>query len=269
MKEYFEGKKLFGNDFTYQQILSWYNEEAEGYADLGSKDKDSYSYGYHMMNEIHGFSKVQKKQFENVLGFGSAWGYEFEPIAERIKKLTIIEPSDNLVNNHVGHLIPEYVKPEVSGKLSFESNSFDLITCFGTLHHIPNVSFVINELIRVLQPNGFLLLREPIVSMGDWRKPRKGLTKNERGIPLSFFKNELGKYSIEIISAEYCFTNTSTMQRLCNFLTRKAVYSFKSYVIFDKYLSKLLNRNVHYHATRTIHKIGPQSIFYVIRKISN
>jgi len=267
MKEYFEGIKLYGNDFSFNEIKKWYEEEVEGYADLGSKDKKSYTYGYHMLNTIHGFNKLKKINFENVMGFGSAWGYEFEPIIKRIKKLTIIEPSDNLVNNKIGNLSPKYVKPDIIGRLTFDDNSFDLITCFGTLHHIPNVSFVLSELIRVLKPNGYLLLREPIISMGDWRKPRKGLTKNERGIPISFFEKELVKYSIEIVSKDYCFTLTSLIQRVIGFLFKKPIYSYKIYVLFDKFISGLLKHNVKYHATKKINKISPQSIFYVIKKL--
>jgi ubiquinone/menaquinone biosynthesis C-methylase UbiE len=267
MTEYFKADKLYGDDFSFEQIKQWYNEETEGYADLGSKNKISYSYGYHIMNQIHGYNKINKINFENVLGFGSAWGYEFEPIIKKIKNLTIIEPSDNLVNNRIGNLNPKYVKPNIDGSLPFDDNSFDLITCFGTLHHIPNVSFVISELVRVLKTNGYLLLREPIISMGDWREKRRGLTKNERGIPISFFDTELGRYSIEIVSKEYCFTVTSLIQRAIGFFFKKPIYSYKTYVVLDKYISSFLKKNIRYHATRKINKIGPQSIFYVIKKL--
>ena len=267
MNEYFEGKKLYGNDFSLEQITQWYNEEAEGYADLGSKDKESYSYGYHMMNKIHGFDKINGLSFENVLGFGSAFGYEFEPIIKRITNLTIVEPSDNLIKNQIGDLIPKYIKPSIEGRLPLNENSIDLITCFGTLHHIPNVSYVISELIRVMKPNGHLLLREPIFSMGDWQKPRIGLTNNERGIPVSFFDSEFGKYSIEIISKEYCFTTTYLFQKTFGKFFNKALYSYKFYVLFDKYLSILLKKNVRYHAIHKINKIAPSSIFYVIKKL--
>ncbi len=266
MNEYFEGKKLYGDDFSLEQIKQWYDQEAEGYADLGSKNKNSYAYGYHMMNQIHGFNKIKNLNFENVLGFGSAWGYEFEPISKKIGNLTIIEPSDNLINNRINDLTPTYVKPNIDGSLAFNDNSFDLITCFGTLHHIPNVSYVISELIRVLKPDGYLLLREPIISMNDWRKPRKGLTKNERGIPVSFFENIFDKHSVEIVSKEYCFTATSILQRFAGFLFNKPIYSYKSYVLFDKFISGLLRKNVKYHATKKLDRIAPQSIFYVIKK---
>ncbi len=267
MIEYFNGNKLYGNDFSFDQIKQWYDEETEGYADLGSKKKDSYSYGYHMLNQVHGFKKLKETQFDNVLGFGSAWGYEFEPIINKISHLTIIEPSDHLVNNKIGDLTPKYVKPNIDGRLPFENNSFDLITCFGTLHHIPNVSLVLGELIRVLKPDGNLLLREPIISMGDWRNPRRGLTKNERGIPVSFFDSEFSKYPIEVVSKEYCFTVTSLIQQSLGSLFKKPIYSYKSYILFDKYLSSLLKGNVKYHASRKVNKIAPQSIFYVVQKI--
>jgi hypothetical protein len=66
MEEYFDGNKLYGNDYSLEKIKQWYDEEAEGYANLGSKNKSSYFYAYHNMNEIHGFSKIVKKNFESV-----------------------------------------------------------------------------------------------------------------------------------------------------------------------------------------------------------
>jgi SAM-dependent methyltransferase len=267
MNDYFEGNKLYGDDFSLDQIRQWYAEEAEGYADLGSKHKENYLYGYHQLNRVHGYNKIKQSRFRNVLGFGSAWGYEFEPIVEKIGTLTIIEPSDNLVNSKIGDLVPRYVKPNIDGRLPFADHSFDLITCFGTLHHIPNVSFVIGELIRVLNTNGIILLREPIISLGDWRIPRNGLTRNERGIPVPFFDREFSKYPVEIISKSYCFTITPLLQRTVGFLFRKALYSYKTYIVLDKYISRILKNNVRYHATRKINRISPQSIFYVIRKM--
>lgn len=267
MNEYLEGTKLYGDDFSFDQIKVWYDEEAEGYANLGSKHKDSYAYGYHTMNKIHGFDKIKASTFNDVMGFGSAWGYEFEPIIDKIVNLTIIEPSDNLVNNTIGHLKPNYVKPTIEGKLPFEDNSFDLITCFGTLHHIPNVSYILTELVRTLKPGGHLMFREPVISMGDWRKPRTGLTKNERGIPVSVFDATLSKCHVEVVSKEYCFMLSSLIQRTLGSLLSKPVYAYKSYVLADKYISKLLKGNLRYHATKKLQRIAPQSVFYVVKKL--
>lgn len=267
MQEYLKGRELYGDDFTEDQIKKWYDLEAEGYANLGSKDKEKYLYEYHQLNLVHGYEKLQKNRiFENVLGFGSAYGDEFLPIIDRIKAVTIIEPSDNLINTKIGNIVPKYVKPQISGKLDFADNSFDLITCFGTLHHIPNVSFVISEIIRVLKPDGILLLREPIVSMGDWTKPRTGLTKNERGIPDHIFDKIFSKHPVEIVSKDYCFTLTSYIQKIAGKIFPKAIYSYRIYIQLDRLISTLLAKNVHYSSKGILEKCAPSNLFYVIRK---
>jgi SAM-dependent methyltransferase len=99
-------------------------------------------YGYKYLKKISGFNKV--------LGLGSSWGYEFLPIIDKIRELHIIESSLQTRSKKLGSLIPVYHTPNVSGVIDFPDNSFDLITVFSTLHHIPNVTFVLKELFRVL-----------------------------------------------------------------------------------------------------------------------
>lgn len=96
----FEGKKLYGDDFNLSQILEWYKDEYEGYADLGSKDKVRYRYGYHALNCFYGFDHLPPgKSYQHALGFGSAYGDELKPVIKRIKQITILEPSDQLRNS--------------------------------------------------------------------------------------------------------------------------------------------------------------------------
>jgi SAM-dependent methyltransferase len=264
--KYKSGEVLYGDDFNISQIQKWYDEETEAYADLGSKDAGEYTYGYHALNTLHGFSYLKGKKFENILGIGAAWGHEFFPILDQLKNIYIVEPSDNLRSDKIGDIVPQYVKPTVSGKLEFEDNFFDLITCFGTLHHTPNVSYIISELHRVTKPGGYILLREPIISMGDWEKPRKGLTKNERGIPLQIFRKIFSDLKLEVINEASCFCMTPLFQRTWKKFSKQAIFSHKSYVWFDKWLSKLFAGNLHYHATKKLERIAPQSVFYVLKK---
>ena len=268
MEACFSGRKLYGDDFSPGEIEEWYQQETEGYADLGNKDLSTYTYQYHTLNRIHGFRHVSKEPgFEHVLGFGAAWGYEFEPVIHKIDKLTIIEPSENLRSEQIGPVHPVYVKPRTDGLLDFPDKSFDLATSLGALHHIPNVTLVLSEIIRVLKPGGMLLLREPIISMGDWNRPRPGLTSNERGIPVSHFEKIFRDLNVEVIASNHCFTMTYQFQKLFEGILKKPLYSYAWYIRTDRLLSSVLKSNVSYHARKRRHRIAPSNIFYVIRKV--
>lgn len=265
MKEYLEGKKLYGDDFSIEEIMRWYNDEKEAYAELGAADLNSYKYAYHALNEELGFNYLDKnKKFDNVLSFGGAWGFELLPIIDRIKNITIIDSSEKFGNNQILKKNIKYFNPSITGKITFDNECFDLITCFGTLHHIPNVSYVLSEIIRVLRPSGYLLIREPIISMGDWTKERsKGVTKRERGIPLNIFKDLITIDKIFIVSQKLCvFAPLAKLGRKFKI----EIYNNKYFVKIDKILSNLFSFNYSYHPKSNFQKIRPTSIFYVLQK---
>ncbi|MGL4363605.1 MAG: class I SAM-dependent methyltransferase [Bacteroidales bacterium] len=264
----FSGQTLYGDNLSPEEIQTWFDDETHGFESLeGTVDKCSNEYDFHKFNFLNGFSKLPSSlKFEKVLGLGSAWGYEFEPYIDRMKNITIIEPSDKLVKNKIGNIIPTYVYPNMSGAIDFPDNTFNLITSFAALHHIPNVSFVVSELLRILKPGGYLLLREPITSMGDWRKPRKGLTKHERGIPPKIFEAVFEQSNIQIISKQYSFTGTFALQRILNKFTKIQLHNLKFYLYFDKVVSKLMKWNWNYHPKNIWQRIAPQNVFYVVTK---
>lgn len=45
-------------------------------------------------------------------------------------------------------------------KLPFDDNSITLVTCLMTLHHVKNIEYLLNEIFRILKPNGILIIRE-------------------------------------------------------------------------------------------------------------
>lgn len=263
MEKYFNGTELYGDDFSEDEIKEWFKDEEEGYADLINVTKDSYDYQYHGVNILHGFNKLPKNMvFSSALGVGAAYGEEFQPILDRIEKITILDPSEKFKNSSIGGVPVNYVKPAFDGTLTFENNSFDLITCFGTLHHIPNVSYVIQELSRTLKPGGFFLIREPIYSMGDWRKKRPGLTIRERGIPKELLQKMLLENNLSIISKQFCFfTPSYKLQKLF-----KKRFDNKLLLGSDKFFSALFSNNIKYHRTSKLHKLAATAVFYVVRK---
>jgi SAM-dependent methyltransferase len=60
-------------------------------------------------------------------------------------------------------------------QLPFENESFDAITMFDVLEHIPNHETAIAEAKRVLRPNGFILVSTP---NENWRFPYHDFMKN-------------------------------------------------------------------------------------------
>jgi SAM-dependent methyltransferase len=264
MEVYFSGRKLYGNDFSQDQIDAWFADEADGYFDLTQSDGNGdYAYGYHALNRKHGFSRLPQKRFAHVLGVGSAYGEELEPILAYSDRISILEPSDGFKSTELNGVPVNYVKPVASGDIPFDPNSLDLITCLGVLHHIPNVSKVVSEFYRVLKPGGYVLLREPIISMGDWRKPRAGLTKRERGIPLPVLRDFVEQSGFRVASERKCmFSLTSRLRHAVS----GPVFNNAVIVSLDAVLSALPIWPKVYHARNALQKLRPTSVYYVLQK---
>lgn len=266
ISQYFSGEKLYGDDFSQTEIEKWYRDEAEGYANLSAfyaPVTEPSSYDCHELNKYYGFKYLDRDKYNNVLGFGSAYGEEFLPIIEKIDRLTILDPSDRFVREKVYGVPTKYVKPSSSGVLPFPKENFDLITCLGVLHHIPNVTFVTSEIYRCLQKKGIALIREPIFSMGDWRKPRLGLTKRERGLPVKYIDRTLDKCGFKIIEKKLCMF--PLIPKICNLLGI-AAYNNKILTKFDRLASIISAKNARYHRTNIWQKLAPSSIYYVLKK---
>lgn len=259
------GTKLYGDDFSLEEIARWFEAEREGFADIWAKDRSRYQYEFHALNHAHHFRYLPKQRFSHVLSIGGAYGDELLPIVPSISRITILEPSDVFVSKEIGGVPVNYVKPQPAGEMPFSEGEFDLVTCFGCLHHIPNVTRVVGEVFRCLAPGGMVLVREPIVSMGDWRAPRNGLTKMERGIPIEIFRRIIHTSGFEVMKETLCVF--PVIPRL-HFLFGAYVYNSPTAVFLDRLLSQWFAWNNTYHATRIVEKLRPSAVGYVLRKPS-
>jgi SAM-dependent methyltransferase len=258
-EEYSDGKTLYGEDFSSDQIEAWFRDEQQAYYRL-PEDRTPGVYSYHARNWRHGFRYLPCLSFDHVLCLGGAYGDELRPILGRAKKVTILEPAGEFQNPKF-----EYVKPDVSGRMPFADNSFDLITCFGVLHHIPNVSAVVREMARCTRPQGWQLICEPSHSMGNWDKPRRMLTSRERGIPPAIMHRIVADAGLQIMRQRRCmFSLTSRFQHVLP--KRQFVYNTSWITAFDDYISNLPIWSKSYHATSVIQKLRPLALFLVLQK---
>lgn len=266
IRDCLSGQRLYGDDFPEDAIQAWFEDEKEGFADLGAKNQASYCYEYHGLNLLHGFRYLPPKTYGHTLSVGGAYGEELRPFLRNIRSITILEPSGAFTTESLDGVPVEYAKPHPSGIMPFKDEAFDLATCFGCLHHIPNVGAVLRELYRCIKVDGFALIREPIISMGDWRWPRRGLTKRERGIPLTVFRMLIAEAGFSIEKETLCgFPLTSrvggTIGAHC--------YNSCMTVRLDQFLARMFSWNYRYHPVTFIHKFTPTVAAYVLKKLAN
>ncbi len=260
-QRYFSGQHLFGDDFDEAQMEDWYRCEEHGYYALAKECYDS-EYSDNALNAFHGF-RFLRDRYEHCLVMGCANGDDVRPIANRVGHFTAIEPAEQWWRPAIGNTPALFIKPQPNGSIQLESNSVDLIICFGVLHHIPNVNYVFGELARLLTSSGHMLIREPIYTMGDWRKKRPGLTSNERGIPEHYIDARCTQRRLTIIRKRYCcFPVTFRMGWWLG------IKPFNSPLLarMDAIVSQLFRWNLHYHRDTMSKRIAPCSAFYVLEK---
>ena len=257
--KYSDGKTLYGDDFSADQIEAWFRDEAEAYYRL-PEDREPGLYAYHARNWRHGFRHLPLSAFEHVLCLGGAFGDEIQPVLGRSKKVTVLESAGEFRNPKL-----EYVKPNADGRMPFADNTFDLVTCFGVLHHIPNVSAVLREMARCTKPGAWQLICEPTHSMGNWDKPRRLLTPNERGIPPAIMRRIVSEAGLQIVHERRCMLSLTSRFEL--FLPKRQFVFNKNWItVVDDYLSNLPIWPQHYHATNFVQKLRPLALFLVLQR---
>jgi len=258
---YLSGDRLYGDDFTQEQIERWFAREADAYFAISGSKRQEWS--YFEWAKRHGYDHLPQTRFDHVLGFGSAEGAEIIPIKDRVERLTLVD-SSSAWNTDPQLEMPIDLKPaDPTGDIDLPDASVDLVVCFGVLHHIPNVSHVLGEFSRVLCPGGWAVVREPIVSMGDWSQPRQGLTAQERGLPLEWVRRQLGDLGLTI--CRETLIGFPPVARLTP-LIGGSPYNSPFWTKIDQWICGLFRRQVRYHARSGWQRLRPTSVFLVLRR---
>jgi SAM-dependent methyltransferase len=257
------GERLYGDDFGAEEIDAWFADEVEGYTNLDHADSQTDTYHYSALDAAYAWRSLPQGRLD-VIGLGSAWGSEFKPLADRVRTLTIVEPSKKFWRSDIAGIPATFIMPAPSGLLSFKDASFDVGTVFGVLHHIPNVSQVLAEMARVLRPGGKLFVREPVTSMGDWRRPRYGLTRRERGLPKDFIATLSPRIGMEVTRED--LVGFGPLVNLATRGSQAAPWNSPLFVKIDRLLSQMTQWNWTYHRTRLLRRFAPTMGYWVLTR---
>lgn len=98
---------------------------------------------------------------KRALDFGCGSGYGTAILAEKCAQVTGVDASPRaieLCNENFNQANLEFVKIEPNYVLPFEDDTFDVITSFQVIEHMPDVPAYLSVLKRVLKPGGKLLI---------------------------------------------------------------------------------------------------------------
>lgn len=254
-----DGTHLWGDDLDQLELESWFADEQRAAAAAANADglDDGDDYAWWEQQRFHVFSKLPARRWSHVLGFGSGSGAELLPVdAERI---TILEAVPRR-QPHAGVRCPvTYAQAQASGDLALPDGAVDLVVCFGALHHVANVSYVLREFARVAAGGGYLCLGEPIIGMGTEPAERRGLTPHERGLPLPWLRQAVDSAGWAIKAETLAvFPVVARLWR-----GRGSPWNSRTLVRLDATLCSVLRARVRYHATNRSQKLRPTSVYMV------
>lgn len=261
------GHELYGENLSDEEMLAWFAQEENGYYDLVDSQyfaDQAYTYEYAALNELHAFRHLRREHFGTCLALGCARGDDVAELAPIVDRFVAIEPAKRWWADRIGGKPAEFRSPTLRGEVDMADGSIDLAVSLGVLHHIPNVSAVIAEFARLLRPGGVFVIREPITSMGDFRKPRPGLTPNERGIPHAMLQRWLEESGFVIERRSFCMVNA--LGAAMGKLGWKSGFNDRLFTRIDALASGLLSANAVYWRDSLPKKIAPSSIFFLARK---
>jgi SAM-dependent methyltransferase len=266
-----KGDILAGDDYDERLLRQWYAQEMEAFYEtnaVSAKEDPWYRYMRYVNNRL-GFRVVDSSRtmISSVLVLGPGDGEEIQEFAADRPgcHITFIEASDrfcDILRERYPRSI--VVRADPLGNIPCPSGSIDLMVAFSVLHHIPNVSRILEEVARVLRPKGWVLVREPCSSQGDWRFPRSA-TPNERGIPRKWMMQTAQRVGLRPARAPVPILFEPLNKLLKCSIGFDWVPFWLLYIV-DRVVSALVAPNDHYWRDKWWKKIGPSSYFYIFCK---
>jgi ubiquinone/menaquinone biosynthesis C-methylase UbiE len=153
------------SEVELKKVFEFWDSEScgERYA-TGGQEKDRFNSEtdkrYELEPYIKSFADFEKFKDLDVLEIGVGYGSDHSQIAKNNpKSLTGIDLTKRAIENTKKRFevlgLNSSLQIDNAESLSFKSNSFDAVYSWGVLHHSPNTKKCIEEVFRVLRPNGF------------------------------------------------------------------------------------------------------------------
>ena len=116
----------------------------------------------------------------------------------------------------------------------------------------------------MVAPGGWVVIREPVISMGDWRsRQHPGLTKGERGIPRRLLEAAVRDAGFSIRSSVFC---AATLTPRIGRVLRRNLYGTRSGAAVDRALAVSTAWNYRYHADNLWQKLRPSAVCIVAQR---
>lgn len=153
-------KPLIRKYWNDKQPSLWYSKKNYGTREYYEEvEKKRYSKYYPYIPKIAEFNKHKG---ENILEIGIGMGMDLK---QYLKGGTIchgIDLTEGSVEQTRKHLNMYGLKANLqvmdAEDMKFDDNTFDLVYCFGVLHHTPDTQKAIDEIYRVLKPGGKVIV---------------------------------------------------------------------------------------------------------------
>lgn len=258
------GETLYGNDFATEALRAWVADEERGFYNLRESEPSGKAVAedHRAMNRAHG-ALLRNRRYPVVLTLGCADGTDFLGLGIEADRIIAIEPARDWWRDTIGATPAEFRAPTISGDIDLPDATVDLVVCLGVLHHIANVEHVLAELARVLRPGGQMIVREPMISMGDFRQPRPGLTARERGIPRPLMRDFMQRAGMTVRVEQPC--SSQLVRQTLNAVGISA-YTHPWAVSLDRVISRLTANLSPYWREHPWQKLGPGSLLLISDK---
>ncbi len=149
-------------------------------------------------NIIQYLWSLNSKTNPEILDIGCGTGIPTRQLANYKANITAIDIDKTMIDVALMSPFPN-IKYEISpaNRLSFKENSFDIITIFSAFHWFSSQNNVLNEIFRVLKPNGLIFILNKN-DVGDfWSGHRSIIEKYAKGTIQRIKKDYNPQYTLK------------------------------------------------------------------------